>query len=62
MTETTLYALFKDGKQVSKAHSTRNAVITEAHELGVVFAYHADMPGDVSGRDLAAGYKIQEVA
>jgi hypothetical protein len=28
--ETTTYALFKEGKQVSKAHSTRDAVIVEA--------------------------------
>jgi len=34
--QATAYALFKDGKQVSKAHSTRYAVEIEALEAGLV--------------------------
>lgn len=30
------YALFKDGKQISKTHSTEEAVEVEAYELDMV--------------------------
>ena len=46
------YALFKDGTQVSKAHSTRLAAQTEAHEAGAVV--------NVKGMTcLASGYEIR---
>lgn len=48
------YALFKDGKQVSKAHSTKEAVAIEAHELGVVYDARY-------WRGLAEGYEIKPV-
>lgn len=31
-----MYALFKDGKQISKAHSTLEAVWAEAQEIGAI--------------------------
>ena len=52
------YALFK---QVSKPHSTREAAMVEAYEKGVVLSFGADMPGDVSGRELAEGYRVIEI-
>ena len=44
MTEskTTRYALFKDGNQVTKAHSTRHAVIIEAYEKRIVMRTTSD--------------------
>lgn len=48
------YALFKDGEQVSKAHSTEVAVYVEAYELGCVLE-------DEYGVSLANGYEIKEV-
>lgn len=55
------YALFKDDKQVSKTHSTIQAVTIEAYELGAMLSYGADFIGDTSGVDMAAGYMIKEL-
>lgn len=55
-----MYALFKDGKQVSKAHSTREAATIEAYERGLVVDWGADFPGDKPGRALADGYEIKQ--
>ena len=46
------YALFKNGKQVSKAHSTKSVVVIEAYEAGSIVNYHADFIGDSSGMEL----------
>lgn len=56
-----MYALFKDGKQISKAHSTREAAAIEAYERGLVVDWGADFPGDKPGRWLAGGYEIKQV-
>lgn len=53
------YALFKDGKQVSKAHASREVVFVEAFEMGVVIDWGADFRGDRPGRGLADGYVIK---
>ena len=49
-----MYALFKNDKQISKAHTTRRAALIEAYELNVV----------IQGRKLFGlikGYEIKEV-
>jgi len=54
------FALFRNGKQVSKAHSTKDAVAAEAFELGAVLTWSGDFkPG--SGIILADGYEIKEI-
>jgi hypothetical protein len=60
MTQTT-YALFKDGKQISKAHSTKAPVIVEAYERSAIIINHADMQGDETTIDLANGYEIKRL-
>lgn len=55
------YALFKNNTQVTKAHSTKDAAVIEAYELGIVIDYSADFIGDKSGRSLIEGYEIKEV-
>lgn len=55
------YALFKDGKQISKAHSTKDAAAIEAYERGLVWDCNADFPGDKPGKELAAGYEINPI-
>ncbi len=57
-----MHALFKDGRQVSKAHSTRVAVAIEAFEMGLVVTSGVDFPGDVAtGPGLVDGYEIKEI-
>lgn len=56
-----MYALFKDGKQHSKAHSSREAATVEAYEIGAVVDWGADWIGDKPGRGLAGGYEIKEI-
>lgn len=56
-----MYALFKDGKQVSKAHESKRVVVMEAYDLKAVIHCHADFPGDVASTVLADGYEIREV-
>lgn len=57
-----MYALFKDGKQYSKAHPTKEAATIEAYEKGVVIDYGADFVGDKSGRCLAGGFEIRTLS
>ncbi len=40
-----MYALFKDGKQISKAHSTWLPALIEAFERKCVIVCHADFYG-----------------
>lgn len=55
------FALFKDGEQTSKAHSSREAVAVEAYEAGAVINWGADFSSDMPGLGLADGYEIKEV-
>jgi len=58
------FALFLDGRQVSKPHTTRDAVAIEAFERGAVERGSQDFPGDPAsfkGLALAAGYDIRAV-
>ena len=48
------FALFKDDKQISKAHSTREAAETEAFEVGAVVTMGRSVM-------LAKGYEIREM-
>jgi len=56
-----MYALFHDGIQISKSHSTKEAAMVEAYEHGAVVDYGADFIGDKSGRCLIDGFKIREI-
>ena len=51
-----MYALFKDGKQVSKGHSTTEAVFTEAFEIGAM----VNMPR-ISPAILSDGYSVAPI-
>lgn len=55
-----MYAVFKDGKQYSKAHSTKEAAKIEAYEMGVVVDWGADFIGDKPGRGLIDRFEIKE--
>ena len=57
----TTYALFHNNKQISKSHSTKQAVLIEAYEHKAILHYSADFPGDTSGIELANGYEIKEI-
>ena len=55
----TMYALFKDGKQISQAHPTRLAAEIEAYKHNAVLHW----PGDYQVGDtlvLADGYEVHE--
>lgn len=56
------YALFKDGKQVSKAHASIEVVRIEAFEAGAVIDWGADFVNDLPGRGLACGYEIKQLS
>lgn len=57
-----LYALFLDGKQISKAHTTRAAAMVEAFERGAVERRSEDFPGDPPAHTaLAPRYEIRHV-
>ena len=56
-----MFALFHDGKQVSKAHTTRRAAVIEAYEQKAVVDCGADFTHDTEGRYLADGYEIKEL-
>lgn len=56
----TEFALFKDGKQISKWHSSRLTASVEAFEKGAVIVNHADYSSDKTSVTLAAGYEIRE--
>jgi hypothetical protein len=53
------YALFYHDRQVSKAHSTELAALTEAFERGAVITSGADFIGDLRSKELASGYEIK---
>jgi len=55
------YALFKDGKQISKKHASRQVALIEAYERGAIVHYSADFIGDASGTEMIGGYEIREV-
>ncbi len=57
-----MFALFKDGKQYSKVHSTKEAAAIEAYEKGVVIDWGTDWPGDRPGRGMAHGFEIKPVS
>jgi len=40
------YALFKDGEQISKSHSTRDVCVIEAYERGLVVVGFKDFVSD----------------
>ncbi len=55
------YALYRDDRRVSKAHSTREAAIIEAVEAGAVTTSSGYFAGDLDhGWMLADGYEIRE--
>lgn len=56
-----MYALFDGNNQISKAHSTKEAVAIEAFEKKLVIDFGADFIGDKSGRCLPEGFAIKEV-
>lgn len=56
-----MYALFQNEAQITKAHSTKEAVIIEAYELKLVIDFSADFIGDKSGRSLPEGCEIREI-
>jgi hypothetical protein len=56
-----MYALFKDDKQISKAHSTQEAAAVEAYERKLVIDWGTDFPGDKPGRTLLEGYEIKNL-
>ncbi|CAH2606412.1 conserved protein of unknown function (plasmid) [Rhodovastum atsumiense] len=55
----TWFALFRNGKQVSKAHASRAAALVEAYERGAVIKWGVDLPGDRPGQALDEGYEIR---
>ena len=59
----TRYALFHNGRQISKAHSTRNAAVIEAIERKLAIWGSGDFLGDVGVSTVALpeGYDIKEV-
>jgi len=59
--DTTSYALFKDGKQISKPHARKGIVIIEAYERSAIVIRHADYPGDKTDICLADGYEIKRL-
>lgn len=61
MRSQTTYALFNNGRQISKCHTTMEGAITEAFEVGAVVHHHADFLGDRQYRALANGYEIREI-
>jgi|HubBroStandDraft_4_1064222.scaffolds.fasta_scaffold122747_5 hypothetical protein len=56
-----MYALFKDGRQYSKAHSTKEAAAIEAYEKGVIVDWGTDFPSDKPGRGIMEGFEIRKI-
>lgn len=59
-----MYALFYNGHQVSKSHSTKEAVIVEAAEQRALVKSATDFPGTAPMRQtisLPPGYEIREL-
>ncbi len=52
-----MFALFQDGKMISKPHTTRDAVAMEAYEKGLVVR----MPVQVVSEMLANGVQIRDL-
>lgn len=59
--ETTRFALFKDGIQISKSHSDRGVAMIEAFERKAVVSWSADFWSDKSDAALVDGYEVREV-
>lgn len=59
--ETTLFALFKDGKRVSKWHTTIETAKTEAFEQKAIIQWSRDFGCMNSALTFADGYEIKEV-
>jgi hypothetical protein len=60
-TEETGFALFKDGVQVSKAHSTRGAAMIEAFQWKAVVSWSKDFWSDPApGLCMVEGYEVKE--
>jgi hypothetical protein len=60
----TTYALFENGKQISKSHASRLVCMMEAYERGIVVRGHKDFgdePDSVNDEVLANGYEIKEM-
>ena len=55
------YALFRNGEQISKAHSTRVAALIEAFEAGAAVQSAAGFPDGWSGTVMADGYEVKPV-
>lgn len=56
-----MYALFHNGKQVGKAHSTWSAAQMEAIKLGAWYYAGAHFDRDQIVKGLTDGYEIREV-
>lgn len=56
-----MYALFYNGKQLSKAHSTKDAAMIEAFERRIVIDGSPDFIGDKGFRTFAGGFEIKEI-
>lgn len=56
-----MYAVFKNGKQCSKAHPSIEVAKVEAFEMGAIIDWGADWETDKPGRGLADGYEIKEI-
>lgn len=57
-----MHALFKDGKQISKAHPTVAHVLVEAAEIGALLRSAADFGTVQVSCFLAPGYSIRSVS
>lgn len=56
-----MYAIFKDDKQVTKAHSTKEAAMVEAFEAKLACYAYPDFPGDKGGLFLDDGCTLKEL-
>lgn len=54
-----MYALFKDGEQISKSHPIKAVAVMEAFERGLVLRFSGDFIGEKSGECLPDGYEIK---
>ena len=55
------YAVFKDGKQVTKAHSTKEAAMVEAFEKKLAYYAYPDFYNQVGGLFLIDGVKLKQI-
>ena len=56
-----MWAVFKDGVQASKAHSTKEAALIEGFEAKLIYQYYPDFLGDTGGTGMVNGYEVKEV-